>query len=220
VNVNNYFTANSKSNKLINWTHLNEKVIPRLGLKKLKDSLIKKLIESKQGVIEKVLFELREKMAAQNPRIMDDPTSFRKSSPASAAPSKKNGRKLLHRLTTPLPPFSKVELELEMQAIRKGKNLVIGDCKKDTDEYNIKVCFISIDPTTILNGDSVYVGNPDAETTSSDSVTIKKDGEGEGESGEAQQEKTLQAFDASWCSYPLSNDTVEQVPYVDTEGLL
>ncbi|XP_018426989.1 PREDICTED: sperm flagellar protein 1-like [Nanorana parkeri] len=67
VEIHNYVSANSTQQKLCNWATLNRKVFSRLNFH-IPDNIIRKLIANTPGVIEPVLYTLRQKI---NERLQD-----------------------------------------------------------------------------------------------------------------------------------------------------
>lgn len=61
VEIHNYIPANSTQQKLCNWATLNRKVFPKLNFH-IPDDIIRKLIANTPGVIEPVLYTLRQKI--------------------------------------------------------------------------------------------------------------------------------------------------------------
>ncbi|XP_076232395.1 sperm flagellar protein 1 [Calliopsis andreniformis] len=61
VDIHNYISGNSIAKKIDNWCTLNRKVLSKLDIKLGKD-VINQLANSQQGVIEKVLVDLRAKI--------------------------------------------------------------------------------------------------------------------------------------------------------------
>lgn len=61
VDVHNYVAGNSVAKKMDNWSTLNRKVFSKIDMK-LGKELINQLASSQQGVIEKVLADLRAKI--------------------------------------------------------------------------------------------------------------------------------------------------------------
>ncbi|XP_072279282.1 sperm flagellar protein 1-like [Pyxicephalus adspersus] len=67
VEIHNYISANSTQHKLSNWATLNRKVFSKLNLH-VPDDIIRKLIANTPGVIETILYTLRQKI---NERLQD-----------------------------------------------------------------------------------------------------------------------------------------------------
>ncbi|KAL2915762.1 hypothetical protein HK105_204709 [Polyrhizophydium stewartii] len=61
VDLHNYSPANSVSQKIYNWTTLNQKVFRRIGYS-VSDDIIQCIVNNKPGYIEYLLFELRQKI--------------------------------------------------------------------------------------------------------------------------------------------------------------
>lgn len=61
IELHNYSPGNSLTKKIDNWNLLNQKVLPRIGLK-LKKETILRLAKSEPGVIEQILINLRNKI--------------------------------------------------------------------------------------------------------------------------------------------------------------
>ncbi|XP_068111461.1 sperm flagellar protein 1-like [Hyperolius riggenbachi] len=115
VEMHNYVPANSAQQKLCNWGTLNRKVFFKLNFH-VSDDVIRKLITNSPGVIEPVLYTLRQKI---NERLQDrsqrerlaqqmkepDPISMHTAQPAygsiaNTSPTS-NGRALPHTDKTP-----------------------------------------------------------------------------------------------------------------------
>lgn len=71
VNVLHYLPCSSIAKKIDNWCTLNKKVLEKIDVKLSKD-LIYQIAQSKQGVIEKLLFDIRK-------RILNNSTMSQKS---------------------------------------------------------------------------------------------------------------------------------------------
>ncbi|KAI8921757.1 hypothetical protein BC831DRAFT_404924 [Entophlyctis helioformis] len=64
VDIHNYSPANSVSQKIYNWTTLNQKVFKRLGYS-TNDEIISCIVNNKPGYIEYILYELRQKVCVR-----------------------------------------------------------------------------------------------------------------------------------------------------------
>ncbi|XP_033633297.1 sperm flagellar protein 1-like [Asterias rubens] len=61
VEIHNYTPANSTQQKMSNWGTLNRKVLPKIGFS-IQESLVRSICNSKAGVVEVVLWQLRQKL--------------------------------------------------------------------------------------------------------------------------------------------------------------
>ncbi|KAF2897604.1 hypothetical protein ILUMI_08573 [Ignelater luminosus] len=130
VELHNYTPRNSVSQKLDNWQTLNRKVLNKLDMT-LSTKVMEQLAHSMPGAIEKVLFDIKQKIEAKNngeDRPSDDVyfiEGLSASISGSIIPIKaKNGTKPLDHKVIPIDTFTRMESELEEknEAIRILKN--------------------------------------------------------------------------------------------------